>query len=83
MKQVDCTISPYLIYTVQLIHSEVFHQTHPSLSLTTEHSTRIKAVIHNPFTVEQQIHLKPIQSEFIHVFLNEEYSTCLYCTMLI
>lgn len=36
-----------------------------------EHNAGNKAVIHYPFTMQQQIYLKTIQSEFIYAFLSE------------
>lgn len=48
-----------------------------------ECNTGNKAVIHNPFTVQQQMYLKTIQSEFIYAFLSEDYSAGLYCKMFI
>lgn len=48
-----------------------------------ERNSGNKAVIHNPFTMQQQIYLKTIQSEFIHAFLNEDYNESLHCSMFI
>lgn len=78
-----CHFSIFDIYCPINVFWRVFYQTHPSLSLAMERNSGNKAVIHNPFTMQQQIYLKTIQSEFIHAFLNEDYNESLYCSMFI
>lgn len=48
-----------------------------------EYNAGNKAVIHNPFTMQQQIYFKTIQFEFIYAFLSEDYSESLYCKLFI
>lgn len=80
MKQVDCAIFPHLIYTVQLMCYEEFSIKLILLFLW-QRSIMENKVIHNPFTMQQQVYLKTIQSEFIYAFLSEDYSASLHCKL--